>query len=92
MNPPENTVAVVVDVRNNQGAIQILDKQSNEYVDGVGRGRCRDRRSWKLGHDFLEKALVVLLHGHYPPSIYRDEDLRVSLLVLHITCPRSLAN
>ena len=36
MNPPENTVVVVVDVRNNQGAIQIADKQTNEYVDGVG--------------------------------------------------------
>ena len=32
----ENTVAVVVDVRNNQGAIQIADKQSDDYVDGVG--------------------------------------------------------
>lgn len=36
MNPPENTVVVIVDVRSNQGAIQIADKQSNEYVDGVG--------------------------------------------------------
>lgn len=36
MNPPENTVVVVVDVRNNQGAIRIADKQTNEHVDGVG--------------------------------------------------------
>ena len=36
MTPPENTVVVIVDARSNQGAIQIADKQSNEYVDGVG--------------------------------------------------------
>ena len=36
MYPPHNTVVVVVDVRDNQGAIQIVDKQSNKYVDGVG--------------------------------------------------------
>lgn len=35
MTPPENTVVVIVDVRSKQGAIQITDKQSNEYVDGV---------------------------------------------------------
>lgn len=29
-------MVVVLDVRSNQGAIQIADKQSNEYVDGVG--------------------------------------------------------
>ncbi len=36
MNPLENTAVVVVDFRNNQGAIQIVDKQLNKYVDGVG--------------------------------------------------------
>jgi len=36
MNPPENTVVVVVDVRGNQGAIRIVDKSDNKYVDGVG--------------------------------------------------------
>lgn len=35
MNPPENTV-VVVDVRGNQGAIRIVDKKDNKYVDGIG--------------------------------------------------------
>ncbi len=35
MNPPEHTVVVVVDVRSNQGAIQIMDN-SKQYVDGVG--------------------------------------------------------
>ena len=38
MTPPENTVVVIVDVRSNQGAIQIADKQSNEYIDGVAAG------------------------------------------------------
>lgn len=51
--PLENTVVVVVDVRNNQGAIQIADKQSDIDVDG--------RSSWKFGYDFLEKGLVVQL-------------------------------
>lgn len=36
MTPPENTVVVIVDLRSKQGAIQIVDKQSNDYVDGVG--------------------------------------------------------
>ena len=36
MDPPENTVVVVVDVRSNQGAMQIVDKQKDEYVDMVG--------------------------------------------------------
>ena len=31
----ENTIIVIVDVRSNQDAIQIVDKQFNEYVDEV---------------------------------------------------------
>lgn len=40
MNPPENTV-VVVDVRGNQGAIRIVDKKDNKYVDGIGTEETR---------------------------------------------------
>lgn len=36
VNPPENTVAVVVDVRGGQGAINILNTENNKYVDKVG--------------------------------------------------------
>ena len=36
MDPPKNTVAVVVDVRGGQGAINILNTQDNKYVDKVG--------------------------------------------------------
>lgn len=36
MNPPEKIVAVIFDVGDRQGAIEIMDKQTNEYVDGVG--------------------------------------------------------
>jgi len=34
--PPEGTVAIVVDVRNNRGAINIHQTQSNDWVDQVG--------------------------------------------------------
>jgi hypothetical protein len=30
------TVAIVVDVRDNRGAINIHEKESNEFIDGVG--------------------------------------------------------
>jgi len=36
ITPPEGTMAVVVDVRNNIGAIRIIEVQSNEYLGGVG--------------------------------------------------------
>ena len=36
MEPPENTVVVVVDIRSNQGAIYIVNKQTDGYVDHVG--------------------------------------------------------
>lgn len=36
VNPPENTVAVVVDVRGGQGAIHIIKTQDNKHVDKVG--------------------------------------------------------
>ena len=34
--PPLRTVAVVVDVVRNRGAIRIFEKESGEYIDGVG--------------------------------------------------------
>jgi len=34
--PPVGTVAIVVDVRTNRGAINIHEKESNEFIDGVG--------------------------------------------------------
>lgn len=36
ISPPPNTVAVVVDVVRNRGAIRIFEKEGGEYVDGVG--------------------------------------------------------
>ncbi|KAI9749788.1 MAG: hypothetical protein M4579_006738 [Chaenotheca gracillima] len=36
MIPPEDTVALVIDIGQNQGAIQIVEKQANKYVDMVG--------------------------------------------------------
>lgn len=36
IDPPANTVAVVVDVVDNRGAIRIFEKEGEEYVDGVG--------------------------------------------------------
>ncbi|OJD26560.1 hypothetical protein ACJ73_02050 [Blastomyces percursus] len=36
IDPPENSVAVVVDVVNSQGAIRIYEKEGDSYVDGVG--------------------------------------------------------
>ncbi|CAG8901412.1 unnamed protein product [Penicillium egyptiacum] len=34
--PPPRTVAIVVDVVQNRGAIRIFEKESGEYIDGVG--------------------------------------------------------
>ncbi|KAF4769163.1 hypothetical protein HAV15_008758 [Penicillium sp. str.  len=34
--PPPRTAAIVVDVVQNRGAIRIFEKESGEYVDGVG--------------------------------------------------------
>jgi len=36
MDPPQNTVALVVDVRGSQGAIRIANTQDNKYADEVG--------------------------------------------------------
>jgi len=36
IKPPENTVAVVVDVVDNRGAIRIFEKGGDKFVDGVG--------------------------------------------------------
>lgn len=36
MEPPNDTVAVAVDVRSGQGAINIVKKQGNKFVDKVG--------------------------------------------------------
>lgn len=36
ITPPENTIVMIVNIRSKQGAIQIANKQSNEYVNGVG--------------------------------------------------------
>ena len=36
VNPPQNSVAVVVDVRGREGAIRIHNKHDNKYVDDVG--------------------------------------------------------
>ncbi|ELR10463.1 hypothetical protein VC83_01803 [Pseudogymnoascus destructans] len=34
--PPENTVAIIVDVRMSKGAIRIFQKSGSEYLDGIG--------------------------------------------------------
>lgn len=36
LSPPGGTIAIVVDVISNQGAIRIFEKESGEYIDGVG--------------------------------------------------------
>jgi hypothetical protein len=36
IDPPKNTVAIVVDVRGGQGAIHIIKTQDNKHVDKVG--------------------------------------------------------
>lgn len=36
LNPPQNTVALVVDVRGRGGAIRIHNNHDNKYVDDVG--------------------------------------------------------
>ncbi|KAL4758411.1 uncharacterized protein BDW70DRAFT_141911 [Aspergillus foveolatus] len=36
LSPPPHTIAIVVDVISNQGAIRIFTKESGEYIDGVG--------------------------------------------------------
>lgn len=36
MEPPDKTAAIVIDLRSNQGAIEIVDRQSDAYVDRVG--------------------------------------------------------
>jgi len=36
MDPPDDTLVVVVDARSIQGAVQIVDKREKEYVDWVG--------------------------------------------------------
>jgi len=35
IDPPTNTLAVVVDVVNNRGAIRIFERKGDKYVDGV---------------------------------------------------------
>ncbi|OBT53130.1 hypothetical protein VE04_05756 [Pseudogymnoascus sp. 24MN13] len=34
--PPENTVAIIVDVRTNKGAIRIFQQSDSEYLGAVG--------------------------------------------------------
>lgn len=36
MNPPEDLAVLVLDFRGHEGAIQIVDSQSDEYLHGVG--------------------------------------------------------
>ena len=36
IHPPPETLAVIVDVVNNRGAMRIFEKEGGEYVDGVG--------------------------------------------------------
>ena len=36
IDAPSNAVAVVIDVVESRGAIRIFEKESDEYVDGVG--------------------------------------------------------
>ncbi|KAK6810581.1 hypothetical protein RU639_013672 [Aspergillus parasiticus] len=36
LNPPPHTVAIVVDIISNQGAIRIFDKETGDYIDGIG--------------------------------------------------------
>jgi hypothetical protein len=35
MEPPNNTVAIIADIRNNKG-IYIHETQTGDYIDGVG--------------------------------------------------------
>lgn len=39
ISPPEDTIAILVDVRGRRGAIRIFKKSDKEYVDGVGTER-----------------------------------------------------
>ena len=41
VQPPEGTIATVVDVRKNEAAIRIFETQSNDYIDGVGTEEAR---------------------------------------------------
>ena len=36
VEPPEDTIAMVFDVRGRQGAVRIIDKEKDEPVDGIG--------------------------------------------------------
>ncbi|OJD26013.1 hypothetical protein ACJ73_02612 [Blastomyces percursus] len=36
IDPPENTIAIVVDIVRSQGAIRIFENEGDLYVDGVG--------------------------------------------------------
>ncbi|KAI9888494.1 MAG: hypothetical protein M1814_006885 [Vezdaea aestivalis] len=36
IHPSENTIAIIIDVRDNKGAIFIHEKEDGKYVDGVG--------------------------------------------------------
>ena len=36
VEPPKDTVAIVVDVRSNKGAIEIGDKDSNKHIEHIG--------------------------------------------------------
>jgi hypothetical protein len=36
ISPPDDTVAVVVDLTNGQGALRIFEKETGGFVDGVG--------------------------------------------------------
>lgn len=40
--PPQNTVAIVIDVRNNRGAVYIHETQGGKHVDGVGTENSRN--------------------------------------------------
>ncbi|KAI9749079.1 MAG: hypothetical protein M4579_007014, partial [Chaenotheca gracillima] len=52
--PPENIVAVVVDVREDDGAIFIHEVQSGTFVDGVGTEESRNLVvvPWNSGWDY----------------------------------------
>jgi hypothetical protein len=36
IRPPDDTIAIVVDVRDNQAAIRIFETKDEDYIDGVG--------------------------------------------------------
>ena len=65
MNPSQKTVAVIVDVRGGQGAINIHRTQDDEYVDKVGPTKGAGDLvivPWKIGWWYYAIGSVRVAH------------------------------